>query len=146
MTATESGGPRGTVRADVPATAETKAEAGERKPAWLDRFVWDALWKVVAVAFAVTVLLTLASRAQDLLRLLVISVFFALALEPAVKHMHERWGWKRGAAVPPMWNNPSFGLHSCSMPTFRNFSRCSPIVGVCNDHALDSQHAQQNPG
>jgi predicted PurR-regulated permease PerM len=99
MTATESGGPRGTVRADVPATAETKAEAGERKPAWLDRFVWDALWKVVAVAFAVTVLLTLASRAQDLLRLLVISVFFALALVPAVKHMHERWGWKRGAAV-----------------------------------------------
>lgn len=99
MIGTESGGPRGTVRADVPATAETKAEAGERKPAWLDRFVWDALWKVVAVAFAVTVLLTLASRAQDLLRLLVISVFFALALVPAVKHMHERWGWKRGAAV-----------------------------------------------
>jgi predicted PurR-regulated permease PerM len=31
--------------------------------------------------------------------MLVISVFFALAMVPAVTYMHERWGWKRGAAV-----------------------------------------------
>ena len=47
----------------------------------------------------VAVGLVVAFRAQHLLGLLVISVFFALAIVPAVKHMHERWGWKRGAAV-----------------------------------------------
>ena len=51
---------------------------------------WDTLWKVVAVGFVVAVGLVIGSRVQDLLVLLVISVFFALAIIPAVKYMQER--------------------------------------------------------
>lgn len=71
----------------------------EPKPDWVDRFVWTVLWKVVAVGLAVAVLAVAATRAQDLLRMLVISVFFSLALIPAVNYIHTRWGWRRGAAV-----------------------------------------------
>lgn len=75
------------------------AQAAEPKPAWVDRWVWQSLWKVVAVGFAVALLLILILRTQHLLRLLGVSFFFALAMIPAVEYMHERWGWKRGAAV-----------------------------------------------
>ena len=79
--------------------AEVAEDRRETRPGWLNRFVWDTLWKVVAVGFVVAVGLVIGSRVQDLLVLLVISVFFALAIIPAVKYMHERWGWRRGAAV-----------------------------------------------
>jgi len=105
MTTTDDTGEGSFAVAEVPdAVAEAalaRAEAAESKtkPGWLDRFVWNALWKVVGVGLIVAVGLVVAFRVQDLLRMLVISVFFALAMVPAVKYMHERWGWKRGAAV-----------------------------------------------
>lgn len=71
----------------------------EPKPDWVDRFVWTVLWKVVAVGLAVAVLAVAATRAQDLLRMLIISVFFSLALIPAVNYIHTKWGWRRGGAV-----------------------------------------------
>ena len=78
---------------------EVAEDRRETRPGWLNRFVWDTLWKVVAVGFVVAVGLVIGSRVQDLLVLLVISMFFALAIIPAVKYMHEHWGWRRGAAV-----------------------------------------------
>jgi len=105
MTTTDDTGGGSSAVAEVPdAVAEAalvRAQAAETedKPGWLDRFVWDSLWKVVGLGLIVAIGLVVAFRAQDLLRLLVISVFFALAMVPAVKYMHERWGWKRGAAV-----------------------------------------------
>lgn len=72
---------------------------GSSKPEWVDRFVWASLWKVVAVVAASALLLVLASATSHLLALLGVAVFFALALIPAVNHIHERWGWRRGAAV-----------------------------------------------
>ena len=105
MTTTDDTGEGSFAVAEVPdAVAEAtlaRAEAAESKtkPGWLDRFVWNSLWKVVGVGLIVAVGLVVAFRVQDLLRMLVISVFFSLAMVPAVKYMHERWGWKRGAAV-----------------------------------------------
>lgn len=78
---------------------DSPAPTQEPKPAWVDRFVWTVLWKVVAVGLAVAVLAVAATRAQDLLRMLIISVFFSLALIPAVNYIHTKWGWRRGAAV-----------------------------------------------
>jgi predicted PurR-regulated permease PerM len=43
--------------------------------------------------------LTIGWRIQTLLREIAVAFFFALAMIPAVKWIHERWGWKRGAAV-----------------------------------------------
>ena len=105
MTTTDDTGEGSFAVAEVPdAVAEAalaRAEAAESKtkPGWLDRFVWNSLWKVVGVGLIVAVGLVVAFRVQDLLRMLVISVFFSLAMVPAVKYMHERWGWRRGAAV-----------------------------------------------
>jgi predicted PurR-regulated permease PerM len=86
------------IDAEMPSrgTARSMTEA---KPAWLDRFVWSALWKIVAVGLATALLLLLARELRHLLWLLVVSSFFALAMIPGVEQIHRRWGWRRGAAV-----------------------------------------------
>jgi predicted PurR-regulated permease PerM len=38
-------------------------------------------------------------RARDLVAMLIISIFFSLALVPLVEKLHKKRGWKRGAAV-----------------------------------------------
>jgi len=81
------------------ANADTPAESKTGRPAWANRFVWESLWKVVAVALLTTASLMIVWRTQTLIRMLAVSAFFALAMIPAVKYMHERWGWKRGLAV-----------------------------------------------
>jgi len=78
---------------------QAAAKGADPKPRWADKFVWSSLWKVVAVVVAVFVLAVVAFRAQHLIRLLIISVFLALAIVPAVNAMQRNWGWKRGAAV-----------------------------------------------
>jgi predicted PurR-regulated permease PerM len=71
----------------------------DHQPAWSDKFVWQSLWKVVAVGLSTFFFLTIGWRIQTLLREIAVAFFFALAMIPAVKWIHERWGWKRGAAV-----------------------------------------------
>ncbi len=78
-------------------------EHASPKPGWVDRFVWVSLWKVVVVGIATTVLLFVAFQTSHLLILLAVSVFFALALIPGVNHIHDKWGWRRGAAVGLMY-------------------------------------------
>jgi len=65
----------------------------------VDRFVWTSLWKVVAVAAAVTLAIVAATRASHLIGMLIVSAFFAMAMTPAVEHLHKKRGWKPGAAV-----------------------------------------------
>lgn len=87
---------------EVVAAARVGADSAQvdaGRPAWVDGYTWQALWKVVVVALTTAALLAIAWRVQHLLRILALSVFFALAIIPAVKYIHERWGWKRGAAV-----------------------------------------------
>lgn len=57
------------------------------------------MWRAVGI-----VLLTLAgiwalNQARGLVSLLVYSMFFALALVPGVNYLHQKRGWRRGAAV-----------------------------------------------
>ena len=88
---------------DVVAAAEATADAPDEsrtgRPRWVNGFVWQSLWKAVIVGLAVAVGLILVWKTQTLIRMLAVSFFFALAMIPAVKYMHERWGWKRGVAV-----------------------------------------------
>ncbi len=74
-------------------------QSRDATPGWVGKFVWSSLWKAVAVVLLTLFFLSVAWKAQTLLRMLGVSVFFALAMIPAVKYMNERWGWKRGAAV-----------------------------------------------
>ncbi|WP_285730159.1 AI-2E family transporter [Nocardiopsis sp. ATB16-24] len=63
-------------------------------PTWLPRAMMLALW--IATAFGVA--LWLFVQLQDLIMLLLISLFLALALEPAVNWLH-RHRWPRGIAT-----------------------------------------------
>ena len=87
------------VAAAAQATADAPAESMTGRPRWVNLFVWQTLWKMVIVGLAVFVGLAVVWRTQTLIRMLLVSLFFAIAMIPAVKYMHERWGWKRGAAV-----------------------------------------------
>ena len=93
---------------DWPTLREVIEAAGTRsddraarpgRPVWVDQFVWQSLLKAVAVVAGAAVLLVVALRTQHLLRLIVVAVFFALAIIPAVNYLTARWGWRRGAAV-----------------------------------------------
>jgi predicted PurR-regulated permease PerM len=70
-----------------------------QRAAWADKFMWQSLLKAVAVVLLTLFFLGIAWRTQTLLREIAVAFFFALAMIPAVKWMHERWGWKRGVAV-----------------------------------------------
>lgn len=63
-------------------------------PSWLPRAMMLALWLVTAFGVALWLLLKL----QNLIMLLLISLFLALALEPAVNWLHRR-RWPRGPAT-----------------------------------------------
>ncbi|WP_297083151.1 AI-2E family transporter [uncultured Demequina sp.] len=68
-------------------------------PAWLNRFVWTALWKLVAVGLLVALGVAIVIDLRHLISLLVISLFFALAIIPGVEALNRRFGMRRGAAV-----------------------------------------------
>lgn len=57
------------------------------------------LWSGVGVILATMAGLWAVIQARELTSMLVISLFFALALVPGVNHLHQKRGWKRGAAV-----------------------------------------------
>ena len=91
------------IDAEMPPRDEASRSGAEAKPAWLGRFVWSVLWKVVAVVVATALMWLLARELRHLLSLLVVSLFFALAMIPGVEQIHRRWGWRRGAAVGVMY-------------------------------------------
>ena len=57
------------------------------------------LWRGVGVVLGTVAGLWAVNQARGLTSMLVISLFFALALVPGVNHLHEKRGWRRGAAV-----------------------------------------------
>ncbi|WP_141575541.1 AI-2E family transporter [Actinomadura sp. WMMA1423] len=87
--------------ADVPPDAratERAAERSHRMPPWLPRAF--ALAGGGVLVFLAT--LWLLERLRDLLLLLLISLFLAFAIEPAVNWLASR-GWRRGAATAVMF-------------------------------------------
>jgi predicted PurR-regulated permease PerM len=58
-----------------------------------------SIWQVIGAILLTLIGIVLVLRARDLVGMLIISVFFSLALVPLVERLHRRFGWKRGAAV-----------------------------------------------
>lgn len=79
------------------ATWETKPI--ESAPPWLMPAVRHTIWRLVWVALLVLVLLEALQRMHSLVVMLIISLFFGIAMEPAVTHLHTRRGWRRGSAT-----------------------------------------------
>jgi predicted PurR-regulated permease PerM len=61
------------------------------------------LWRGVGVVLATLAGLWAVDQARELTSMLVVSLFFAISLVPAVNHLHNERGWKRGAAVGFMY-------------------------------------------
>jgi predicted PurR-regulated permease PerM len=57
------------------------------------------IWQVIGAILATLVLLWALNQARGLVSLVVISFFFSLALEPAVRFLSGRYGWRRGAST-----------------------------------------------
>lgn len=57
------------------------------------------LWQAVGVILVTLTALWAVNEARSLVTMLLISMFFALALVPGVNALHKRFGWRRGAAV-----------------------------------------------
>jgi predicted PurR-regulated permease PerM len=57
------------------------------------------MWRSVGVVLSTLFIVWAISRARNLVSWLAISLFFALALVPGVNHLHDKRGWRRGAAV-----------------------------------------------
>ena len=72
-------------------------------PGRVDRVVvevgWVGVWRVIGAILLTLLLLRFAASASTLLGMVALSFFFSLALEPAVQNLHNRYGWRRGAAV-----------------------------------------------
>ena len=57
------------------------------------------IMRVIAMVLLTLAGLVILDRARDLVGMLIISIFFSLALIPLVERLHRNRGWKRGAAV-----------------------------------------------
>ena len=80
---------------DEPSTTLAPEDAGARRrlPPWYPRAVLVAIGLLLAAAAAVLV----AIKLRDVIQILLITFFFAVALEPLVEFL-VRHGWRRGAA------------------------------------------------
>jgi predicted PurR-regulated permease PerM len=58
-----------------------------------------SIWQVIGSVLLTLAALAVLDRARNLVGMLIISFFFALAIIPLVERLHARRGWKRGAAV-----------------------------------------------
>lgn len=60
---------------------------------------WTSWWRAIAVILVTLAILWAVNQARHLVSMLAISLFFGLALVPGVNHLHQKRGWRRGAAV-----------------------------------------------
>lgn len=58
-----------------------------------------SMWRAVAIGLAVAAGLWALRQAEDLVVIVVVATFLALAIVPAVDGLVRRWGWSRGTAV-----------------------------------------------
>jgi predicted PurR-regulated permease PerM len=71
------------------------AESGVLKIEIEGKIVWQAIGAILATL----VLLWTLNQARGVVSMVAISFFFSLALDPAVRKLTARYGWRRGAAV-----------------------------------------------
>jgi predicted PurR-regulated permease PerM len=60
---------------------------------------WMSWWRAIAVILVMLAFLWAVDQARHLVSMLAISLFFGLALVPGVNQLHQKRGWRRGAAV-----------------------------------------------
>ena len=68
-------------------------------PPWLMPVIRRTIWRLVLVVIGVAAFFTLLTRARGVVGMIIIALFFGIAMDPAVTWLHQKRGWKRGAAT-----------------------------------------------
>jgi predicted PurR-regulated permease PerM len=82
-----------------PSAGPTKADSLAGAPPWIMGVIRRATWRVVGVVLTVSVLIFALLQARGLVSMLVISLFFGMALDPGVTWLSRKYGWHRGVAT-----------------------------------------------
>ncbi len=80
-------------------TADAAVDPMAGAPEWVMPMIRRATWRVVSVVLIVSVLLIVMVRARSVVSMLVMALFFSIAMDPAVTWLHRRYGWRRGIAT-----------------------------------------------
>ena len=65
-------------------------------PPWVSPVIRQTIWRVIGIGLGTTVLVLMLLQARSLVSMLVIALFFGIAMDPAVTALHARRGWSRG--------------------------------------------------
>jgi predicted PurR-regulated permease PerM len=68
-------------------------------PDWAMPLARKVIWRAVVVILIVAALILMALQTRSLLSMLFIALFFGIAMEPAVNHLHMKRGMRRGTAT-----------------------------------------------
>lgn len=69
-------------------------------PPWANRFVWQSAWKLVVVIAFAALAIVVVMQLRHLIGVLVISLFFALAIIPGVEALVRRFSSPRSCSSP----------------------------------------------
>ena len=78
--------------AAAPRTTDLLATA----PPWVSPMIRQTIWRIIGIGLGTTVLVLMLLQARSLVSMLVIALFFGIAMDPAVTALHARRGWPRG--------------------------------------------------
>ena len=78
-----------------PSEVEAQTPPPEQNVVISGKIVWQAIGAVLATLF----LLWAINQARGVVSMVAIAFFFSLALDPAVRWITGRYGWRRGSAV-----------------------------------------------
>jgi predicted PurR-regulated permease PerM len=81
------------------AKPERAPAAAAAEPSWVARAVWRGIWQAIAAVLVTAAGLWSLRQANALVRYLILAQLLAFALEPAVMWLHQKRGWRRGAAT-----------------------------------------------
>jgi predicted PurR-regulated permease PerM len=71
----------------------------DQPPSWVMPMARRIIWRIVLVVLLTLLLLAMAAKARSVISMVLIALFFGIAMEPAVNHLHMRRGLRRGAAT-----------------------------------------------
>ena len=91
------------------------------------------IWQTIGAVLTTIVLLWALNQARGIVSMVAISFFFSLALEPAVRKLTARFGWRRGAAVGVVYVGGAlfvFLLIAVLIPTIAELARAIGANGA----------------
>ena len=74
-------------------------EPGSERPETQPVIAWRSIWRVIWAILITAALLWLLWQMRPLVGMVLLAIFFSIALEPGVRWLTHRYGWRRGVAL-----------------------------------------------